>query len=465
MASLSSESSFKTINETIYNNHHLIKSNYFHISNDNYMISSESHTLIDGLSNDQSTYESYVNSNGFNESDIDSDLNVFYHRPEEMLLPWVHNSFFYPTMVTYILTFIFGVSGNSVVIWFMLGDKTNRSVTSVFLVSLAISDLLLLTIVAPLDIAHYFVVQWDVNGKVCKMAAFAESVSAFASILNLVAVTFERFIVIVFPLRSRSLCTMENCKNFVILVWALSMFLALPTINIKEIKTSTFYNHQNTTITLYDCKESRDTMGLYLTIYRFIFLFALPSIFMIVLYTWVITELWISTRTMDELTNNSRVHRSESRASISRDTCSSPTNHTVILRSHYPGQETRDVKSARKQVIKMLILVVILFLTCWGPRLIGEIMLICGMNFAFNYTTYVIRIVFFLLPFIHSCLNPIVYCLMSSKFRKKIIDSIDQWFHQDRVSAVDLSSRIENSNNGHLTSIYTIHNSFETVAQ
>lgn len=64
--------------------------------------------------------------------------------------------------------------------------------TSVFLVSLAVADLLLLTIYLPLEVAHYFVVQWDKDGTVCKLAAYAESVSAFASVLNLVAVTFER---------------------------------------------------------------------------------------------------------------------------------------------------------------------------------------------------------------------------------------------------------------------------------
>ena len=73
-----------------------------------------------------------------------------------------------------------------------LGDRTNRSVTSIFLVSLAIADLLLLMISAPLDVAQYFVIQWDHEGTVCKLATFAESVSAFASVLNLVAVTFER---------------------------------------------------------------------------------------------------------------------------------------------------------------------------------------------------------------------------------------------------------------------------------
>lgn len=127
----------------------------------------------------------------FNQS-YDLTDEIYFKNPEETLEPWNMNPYFFPIIVTYIITFVVGVSGNAVVIWVMAGDRGNRSVTSVFLVSLAVADLLLLAICAPLDVAHYFVVQWDKDGTVCKMAAYAESVSAFASVLNLVAVTFER---------------------------------------------------------------------------------------------------------------------------------------------------------------------------------------------------------------------------------------------------------------------------------
>lgn len=71
------------------------------------------------------------------------------------------------------------------------------------------------------------------------------------------------------------------------------------------------------------------------------------------------------------------------------------------------------------QVIKMLILVVILFMVCWGPRLVMEIYLKCCLN-DFSPAAYTLRFVFYLLPFVHSCLNPLVYCFMSSKFRARL---------------------------------------------
>lgn len=77
------------------------------------------------------------------------------------------------------------------IIYCDLGDRTNRSLTSLFLVSLAIADLLFITISAPWQIAEYFIIEWN-RKIVCKLGVYIENVSVSASVLNLLAVTFER---------------------------------------------------------------------------------------------------------------------------------------------------------------------------------------------------------------------------------------------------------------------------------
>lgn len=117
---------------------------------------------------------------------------IFLLNPKEMLEPWTMNEYFMLIVMMYIVTFVVGVSANIMVIAGILKDKGSRNATNVFLVSLASADLLLLGFCAPLDIAHYFVVQWDTRGIFCKLAAYIETVSAFASVLNLLAVSIER---------------------------------------------------------------------------------------------------------------------------------------------------------------------------------------------------------------------------------------------------------------------------------
>ena len=68
----------------------------------------------------------------------------------------------------------------------------------------------------------------------------------------------------------------------------------------------------------------------------------------------------------------------------------------------------------------MLLLIVILFLLCWGPRLIMNVLIKLRYLENFSQIMYSARITCYLLSFIHSALNPFVYGLMSSNFRDKL---------------------------------------------
>ena len=70
----------------------------------------------------------------------------------------------------------------------------SRSPTCTFLVSLAVADLLLLVIYVPLETLGYFVITWDAGGTVCKLSSYVEMLSGMASVLNLTAVSIERYL-------------------------------------------------------------------------------------------------------------------------------------------------------------------------------------------------------------------------------------------------------------------------------
>jgi len=54
--------------------------------------------------------------------------------------------------------------------------------------------------------------------------------------------SFPRFIVIVFPMRSRSVCTISNCQKAILVVWIIAALLSLPVV-ITKVKKS----HEKTT--------------------------------------------------------------------------------------------------------------------------------------------------------------------------------------------------------------------------
>ena len=61
-----------------------------------------------------------------------------------------------------------------------------------FLVSLAVADLLLVAVCAPLETMGYFLNTWTQGGRLCRLQSYVEMLSAVASVLNLTAVTLER---------------------------------------------------------------------------------------------------------------------------------------------------------------------------------------------------------------------------------------------------------------------------------
>ena len=102
--------------------------------------------------------------------------------------------------------------------------------TSLFLASLSLADLLFLLVYVPLDLWRQVDISVYKTAPVCKMISYVEMLTALASVINLSAVSMERwgintnmfnnnfiknvfrYIVIVHPMKSRALCTLTNCR-------------------------------------------------------------------------------------------------------------------------------------------------------------------------------------------------------------------------------------------------------------
>ena len=67
------------------------------------------------------------------------------------------------------------------------------SVTSSFLISLAVADLLFLLVCVPFEMTSRLAIVWAGGLALCKVAGFVEMLSAASSVLNLTAVSAERY--------------------------------------------------------------------------------------------------------------------------------------------------------------------------------------------------------------------------------------------------------------------------------
>lgn len=119
--------------------------------------------------------------------------NFYYHGDlNKLRQPWLKESSFIPTVVIYGLAFLVGVVGNGLVVFAVTGDYKQRTNTTMFLVSLATSDILFLLVCVPYEITRYFIDHWQLGTFLCKFSGFIEMVTATLSVLNLTIVSIER---------------------------------------------------------------------------------------------------------------------------------------------------------------------------------------------------------------------------------------------------------------------------------
>lgn len=118
-----------------------------------------------------------------------------------VLVPWSEDRAYLPTMLTYGLTLVCGVTGNVLMIARLLATarrqrhKTGdgrRNVTSVFLLSLALSDLVFVIFCVPYDVSAKMLSHWSAGVVMCKMSTYVEMMCAEATVLCLTAVSIER---------------------------------------------------------------------------------------------------------------------------------------------------------------------------------------------------------------------------------------------------------------------------------
>lgn len=100
----------------------------------------------------------------------------------------------------------------------------------------------------------------------------------------------------------------------------------------------------------------------------------------------------------------------------------------------------------------MLIAVVILFIVCWGPKLILEVIKKYTINSQvnlFNDHGWAMQIMKEILPVVHSCFNPYVYCFMSRNFRYSMQRAFRKCFQNEatrrRLRSIEIVSSLKSS--------------------
>ena len=105
------------------------------------------------------------------------------------------NSFFIPLLVIYGIMIIFGGIGSFMVILIVAKNKIMRTPRNLFILNLAISDLILCSFTEPFNLLRLLsgYREWNLGETLCKLTSMLQGTNILASTFSISAIALDRF--------------------------------------------------------------------------------------------------------------------------------------------------------------------------------------------------------------------------------------------------------------------------------
>ncbi|XP_033163726.1 somatostatin receptor type 5 isoform X1 [Drosophila mauritiana] len=286
--------------------------------------------------------------------------------------------------VCYALIFVAGVLGNLITCIVISRNNFMHTATNFYLFNLAVSDLILLVSGIPQELYNlWYPDMYPFTDAMCIMGSVLSEMAANATVLTITAFTVERYIAICHPFRQHTMSKLSRAIKFIFAIWLAAFLLALP----QAMQFSVVYQNEG-----YSCTMENDFYAHVFAVSGFIF-FGGPMTAICVLYVLIGVKL----------------KRSRLLQSLPRRTF-----------------DANRGLNAQGRVIRMLVAVAVAFFLCWAPFHAQRLMAVYGLNLinigisrdAFNDYFRILDYTSGVLYFLSTCINPLLYNIMSHKFRE-----------------------------------------------
>ncbi len=234
------------------------------------------------------------------------------------------------------------------------------------------SDICFLVICGTFLSIHYALTVWPFGDILCRIVQYLLYVTCYVTVYTLVAVSGIRYLTVIYGHRARFIRNKRNILILILVIWIVFLLAKIPVLTVHSVS----YNEK---INRTECIINGRNYAQNLFASFFAFAYVIPLLVIATLYMLIL-------RHMKQERDNA-VH-------------------------HSPGSEERN-----RYVTKMIILLVVIFAVCWLPLHIHLLVAYYG-HAPTNPIYYPFLILWHCMAFGNSMLNPVIYNLVSTDFRK-----------------------------------------------
>nr|QVK45901.1 G protein-coupled receptor [Proales similis] len=390
----------------------------------------------------------------------------------------------------YGLILIAGLLGNISTCFVVICNNCMHNTTNYYLFSLAVSDVLSLLSGLPPELYSIIVeaYPWPFGSTFCTLRTYVFETTTIASVLTILTFTFERWLHICKAIYAKKFSSgLSRALKIIAFIWLSSGTLALPYL----FTTGVYYEYpayaESKTCSILSKHKLVMTRVIQLSV---VFLFIVPMTLISIMYVLIGVTLWKSSsrnyhqhssvtsekrsgasrrapllksisnlrqtsknETSEHMLSNvnlhktasghggflqvgepfrsGRLHRATSDVSMMDDATSMNINTSMDRASRDFEPTSYRARQSRRDVVKMLFVVVLAFFICWAPYHFQRVVAVtAGIHSSVYKSKFMMRLFEYLYYisgvsiYISSTLNPILYNVMSKRYRQAFKNTI-----------------------------------------
>lgn len=302
---------------------------------------------------------------------------------------------------------IIGIPGNIIsVIALVRCPRLKKNVTTWFIVNLCIADALICAFSNPLSVSTLIQRSWAYGDTLCEVFPIIRFTNVGVSLLSVVTITVNRYVLMVHPSYYKIIYRKRNMAVMISLIWIISFLFVLPPLLKVWGKFGFDPSAGSCTVLKLNNRSPK--------VFIYVFAFVLPSFAFIICYSriyWVVRkahknvqeQLNVSSERQDEFNEKDS---SKSPKSATLDNTRGKLHLTSASNKRKKKQLSRDIR-----LLRMILVIFCTFIICYLPMTVVKVS-------RKERDLPVTNILGYVAFYFSSCVNPIIYVIMSQEYRK-----------------------------------------------